>query len=49
MIKITNVSKHYGDFKVLTDCTTSVSKGEVIVVCGPSGSCLLYTSPSPRD
>ena len=38
MIKITNVSKHYGDFKVLTDCTTSVSKGEVIVVCGPSGS-----------
>jgi glutamate/aspartate transport system ATP-binding protein len=38
MIKITNVSKHYGDFQVLTDCTTSVSKGEVIVVCGPSGS-----------
>jgi glutamate/aspartate transport system ATP-binding protein len=23
---------------VLTDCTTSVNKGEVIVVCGPSGS-----------
>ena len=38
MIEIKNVSKHYGDFKVLTDCTTSVSKGEVIVVCGPSGS-----------
>ncbi len=38
MIEINNVSKHYGDFKVLTDCTTSVSKGEVIVVCGPSGS-----------
>jgi glutamate/aspartate transport system ATP-binding protein len=38
MIKIANVSKHYGDFKVLTDCTTQVSKGEVIVVCGPSGS-----------
>ena len=38
MIKIANVSKQYGDFKVLTDCTTSVSKGEVIVVCGPSGS-----------
>ncbi|UCV08688.1 amino acid ABC transporter ATP-binding protein [Dechloromonas denitrificans] len=38
MIKIANVSKQYGDFKVLTDCSTSVSKGEVIVVCGPSGS-----------
>jgi glutamate/aspartate transport system ATP-binding protein len=38
MIKIANVSKHYGSFQVLTDCSTSVSKGEVIVVCGPSGS-----------
>jgi glutamate/aspartate transport system ATP-binding protein len=38
MISIKNVSKHYGAFQVLTDCTTSVSKGEVIVVCGPSGS-----------
>ena len=38
MIKIANVSKHYGDFQVLTDCSTSVSKGEVIVFCGPSGS-----------
>src|SRR5574343_2112231 len=38
MIQITNVSKHYGSFQVLKDCTTSVEKGEVIVVCGPSGS-----------
>ena len=38
MISIRNVSKHYGDFQVLTDCSTEVAKGEVIVVCGPSGS-----------
>ena len=38
MIEIRNVSKWYGSFQVLTDCTTSVAKGEVIVVCGPSGS-----------
>ena len=38
MIQITNVSKHYDSFQVLKDCTTSVAKGEVIVVCGPSGS-----------
>jgi len=38
MIQIKNVSKWYGDFKVLTDCTTSVKKGDVVVVCGPSGS-----------
>ncbi|WP_130433757.1 amino acid ABC transporter ATP-binding protein [Rivibacter subsaxonicus] len=38
MIEIKNVSKWYGSFQVLTDCTTSVSKGDVVVVCGPSGS-----------
>ncbi|NMF89659.1 amino acid ABC transporter ATP-binding protein [Aromatoleum petrolei] len=38
MIEIKNVSKWYGSFQVLTDCTTQVSKSEVVVVCGPSGS-----------
>jgi glutamate/aspartate transport system ATP-binding protein len=38
MIDIENVSKWYGSFQVLTDCTTSIRKGEVVVVCGPSGS-----------
>ena len=38
MIDIKNVSKWYGSFQVLKDCSTSVEKGEVVVVCGPSGS-----------
>jgi glutamate/aspartate transport system ATP-binding protein len=38
MIEISHVDKWYGTFKVLDDCTTSVAKGEVVVVCGPSGS-----------
>ncbi len=38
MIDIKNVSKWYGTFQVLTDNTTSIQKGEVVVVCGPSGS-----------
>jgi glutamate/aspartate transport system ATP-binding protein len=38
MIDIRDVSKWYGSFQVLTDCTTSIRKGEVVVVCGPSGS-----------
>ncbi|MBR8384320.1 amino acid ABC transporter ATP-binding protein [Burkholderia cenocepacia] len=38
MISIKNVSKWYGQFQVLTECTTEVKKGEVVVVCGPSGS-----------
>src|SRR5471030_1331802 len=39
MISIKNINKWYGDFQVLTNCSTEVSKGEVVVVCGPSGSC----------
>ena len=38
MIELQNVSKWYGDFQVLTDCTTNIRKGEVVVICGPSGS-----------
>jgi len=38
MIEMKNVSKWYGNFQVLTDCTTDIKKGEVAVVCGPSGS-----------
>jgi len=38
MISIRNVSKWYGGFQVLTNCSTHVNKAEVVVVCGPSGS-----------
>lgn len=32
MITLKNVSKWYGHFQVLTDCSTEVKKGEVVVV-----------------
>jgi glutamate/aspartate transport system ATP-binding protein len=38
MIEMKNVSKWYGSFQVLKNCSTSVEKGGVVVVCGPSGS-----------
>jgi glutamate/aspartate transport system ATP-binding protein len=38
VIEIKNVSKWYGSFQVLTDCSTTIQKGDVVVVCGPSGS-----------
>jgi len=38
MIEIKNISKWYGSFQVLTDCSTTINKGDVVVVCGPSGS-----------
>ncbi|MEO7497352.1 MAG: amino acid ABC transporter ATP-binding protein [Massilia sp.] len=38
MIELNDISKWYGQFQVLTDCTTQVGKGDVMVICGPSGS-----------
>ncbi|MBU3725480.1 MAG: amino acid ABC transporter ATP-binding protein [Burkholderiaceae bacterium] len=38
MIEFKNISKWYGQFRVLTDCSTQLEKGQVVVVCGPSGS-----------
>ena len=38
MITLQDVSKYYGDFKVLSGCNATIAKGEVVVVCGPSGS-----------
>ena len=38
MITVSEVSKWYGTVQVLKRCSTTVGKGEVVVVCGPSGS-----------
>ena len=38
MIEIEKINKWYGQFQVLTDCSTQVGKGDVMVICGPSGS-----------
>ena len=38
MIEFNNVNKWYGNqFHVLRDINLKVSKGERIVICGPSG------------
>jgi ABC-type polar amino acid transport system ATPase subunit len=37
-IEIARLSKTYGAFDVLSDCTMNVRKGEAVVICGPSGS-----------
>jgi glutamate/aspartate transport system ATP-binding protein len=38
VIELENISKWYGQFKVLSNCSTHVDKGDVMVICGPSGS-----------
>ncbi len=38
IIECEDVHKWYGEFHVLKGVTTSIRRGEVVVVCGPSGS-----------
>ncbi len=38
MIEIKNVSKWYGDFRVLSDINEVIERGQTVVICGPSGS-----------
>jgi len=38
MIEIRNVSKSYGEFRVLDGCSATIAAGSVVVLCGPSGS-----------
>jgi glutamate/aspartate transport system ATP-binding protein len=38
MIEINNISKSYGSFRVLKNCSASIARGEVVVISGPSGS-----------
>ncbi|WP_417768379.1 amino acid ABC transporter ATP-binding protein [Stappia sp.] len=38
IIKISNLSKHYGSFAALTDIDLEIAEGEVVCVIGPSGS-----------
>jgi len=38
LVVVDHVNKHYGQLHVLNDITTTVKRGEVVVVIGPSGS-----------
>jgi polar amino acid transport system ATP-binding protein len=38
MIKIRNLSKHFGELVVLSDVNVDISQGEIISVIGPSGT-----------
>ena len=38
MIEIRNVTKSYGDVRVLDGCSATIETGSVVVLCGPSGA-----------
>ena len=48
-VKLENISKSFGETEVLFDINLEINDKEFVVFVGPSGCCLLYTSPSPRD
>ena len=51
IIAFAKVNKWFDDFHVLRDIDLSVTKGERIVICGPSGSgnyCDLYDGKTDR-
>ena len=38
MIEIDSINKWYEKFHALKSCSTTVARGDIVVVCGPSGS-----------
>ena len=38
LVVVDHVNKHFGELHVLKDITTTIHRGEVVVVIGPSGS-----------
>ena len=49
VIEIHDLHKSYDGLDVLKGVDLVAHEGTVVTLIGASGSCLLYTSPSPRD
>ena len=52
LIQIKNLTKCFGETKVLDKINVNFDRGHIYGIIGRNGSgksCLLYTSPSPRD
>ena len=54
VMKTTKLTKYYGKVRGIKELDLTVTHGEFFGFIGPNGAgksttCLLYTSPSPRD
>ena len=48
-LMIEDLDLWYGNKQALYGVSLPIAKNSVTALIGPSGCCLLYTSPSPRD
>ena len=54
MLSVYNINVWYGAIHAIKDISFNVNEGEIVALIGANGAgksttCLLYTSPSPRD
>ena len=57
MLNVTNLHAYYGKSHILQGVNFNIQEGEIVSLLGRNGvgrstavkTCLLYTSPSPRD
>ena len=53
IIEFENITFSYGEIPAVKEISLKVDRGGFVAIVGPNGSgkstCLLYTSPSPRD
>ena len=54
LLKVDNINVYYGNIHAVKDISFEVDQGEIVTLIGANGAgksttCLLYTSPSPRD
>ena len=49
LVKLNNVGIQQNNKWLVKGVSLEVEKGKIVTLIGPNGSCLLYTSPSPRD
>ena len=54
LLKVDNINVFYGNIHAVKDVSFEVNEGEIVTLIGANGAgksttCLLYTSPSPRD
>ena len=51
ILEVKNLTVKYGlnQQPIIQNFSLEINRGDHLAIIGPSGCCLLYTSPSPRD